>query len=118
MIKQEFEHNKGTQGGVFLRRFAFLFLFVGLGVAFAAGQNPFEFIKAGFFDILEKYVSLVILGVLWLGIIMGIGFGNLPWLPAVVTGVALSAGIYLFPGLLSSIRDWAASYRPTSTVGN
>ncbi|RDU66448.1 hypothetical protein [Helicobacter equorum] len=107
-----------TARNILAKRFLFLLLFVGIGMIHAAGQNPFEFIKAGFFDILEKYVAVVILGVLWITILVGIGFGNLPWIPSLVIGGGVTAGLFLFPGLLSSIRDWAASYRPSTTVGN
>ncbi|RDU53365.1 hypothetical protein CQA49_06875 [Helicobacter sp. MIT 00-7814] len=101
----------------FVSRIMFLFLLAGVAISLAAGTNPFEFIKNGFFQILEEYIAFIVLGILWITIIMGIGFGGLPWLPAVVTGIALSAGLFLYPGVLSGLKEWAKNFKPTSTVG-
>lgn len=100
-----------------LGRLILLMCVLTAAVAFAAGENPFEFIKAAFFDILQKYVAWVILGVMWMTFILGIIFGGLPWMPTVITGICATAGVFFFPSFLKPISDWASSYRPTTSVG-
>lgn len=106
-----------ANGNQFMMRLVFLMCVLTAALAFAAGENPFEFIKAAFFDILQKYVAWLILGIMWITFILGIIFGGLPWMPTVITGVCATAGIFFFPSFLKPISDWAGTYRPTTSVG-